>query len=77
MGLLAVMLTAPFIAGRMLATAQAPIAEEKAPELEKIVFIDYGRPRKGSTRKTTKQEEIHSGASGSTNCAATVQANMR
>jgi hypothetical protein len=62
------MLTAPFTAGRMLATAQAPIAEEKAPELEKIVFIDYGRPGKDPPGRQQQQEEedIHSGASGST-----------
>lgn len=66
LGLLAVMLTAPFIAGRMLATAQAPIAEEKAPELEKIVFIDYGRPGKDPPGRQQQEEDIHSGASGST-----------
>lgn len=66
LGLLAVMLTAPFIAGRMLATAQAPIAEEKAPELEKIVFIDYGRPGKDPPGRQQQEDDIHSGASGST-----------
>jgi hypothetical protein len=66
LGLLAVMLTAPFTAGRMLATAQAPIAEEKAPELEKIVFIDYGRPGKDPPGRQQQEDDIHSGASGST-----------
>jgi hypothetical protein len=67
LGLLAAMLTAPFTAGRMLATAQAPIAEEKAPELGKIVFIDYGRPGKDPPgRQQQEEEDIHSGASGST-----------
>jgi hypothetical protein len=66
LGLLAVMLAAPFIMGRILATAQAPIAEEKAPELEKIVFIDYGRPGKDPPGRQQQEEDIHSGASGST-----------
>ena len=68
LGLLAMILSAPFIAGRILATAQAPIAEEKAPELDRIVFIDYGRPGKDPPGRQQQQEEddIHSGASGST-----------
>ena len=65
MGLLAVMLSVPFITGKMHATAQAPIAEEKAPELDTIVFIDYGRPGKDPPGRQ-QQEDIHSGASGST-----------
>jgi Matrixin len=66
-GLLALISAAPLITGRILATAQAPIAEEKAPELDKIVFIDYGRPGKDPPgRQQQKQEDIHSGASGST-----------
>jgi hypothetical protein len=66
-GLLAVTLAAPLISGRMLATAQAPIAEEKAPELEKMVFIDYGRPGKDPPgRQQQEEDDIHSGASGST-----------
>ena len=69
-GLLALMLAAPFTAGKILATAQAPIAEEKAPELEKIVFIDYGRPGKDppgrQQQQQQEQEDIHTGASGST-----------
>ena len=56
-----------FTAGKILATAQAPIAEEKAPELEKIVFIDYGRPGKDPPgRQQQEQQDIHTGASGST-----------
>jgi hypothetical protein len=66
LGLLAVTLAAPFTAGMMLATAQAPIAEEKAPELKKLVFIDYGRPGKDPPGRQQQQEDIHSGASGST-----------
>jgi hypothetical protein len=67
LGLLAVMmLAAPFIAGRTLVMAQAPIAEEKTPELEKIVFIDYGRPGKDPPGRQQQEEDIHSGASGST-----------
>jgi Matrixin len=67
LGLLIVMLPAPFITGRILAIAQAPIAEEKAPELGKIVFIDYGRPGKDPPGRQQQQEEdIHSGASSST-----------
>ncbi len=67
LGLLAMMLSAPLIAGRIVATAQAPIAEERAPELGKIVFIDYGRPGKDPPGRQQQQEEdIHSGASGST-----------
>jgi matrixin len=67
-GLLAVMLVAPFITGKMLAIAQAPIAQEKAPDLDKIVYIDYGRPGKDPPGKQQQQQEddIHSGASGST-----------
>src|SRR5919106_3310175 len=66
LGLLAMILSAPFIAGRILATAQAPIAEEKAPELDRIVFIDYGRPGKDPPGRQQQQEDIHTGASGST-----------
>jgi hypothetical protein len=67
LGLLAVMLAAPLITGRILATAQAPTAEEKAPELDKIVFIHYGRPGKDPPGRQQQQEDdIHSGASGST-----------
>ena len=67
LGLLAVMLSAPLTTGRILATAQAPIAEEKAPELGKIVFIHYGRPGKDPPgRQQQQQEDVHSGASGST-----------
>ena len=67
LGLLAVMLAAPLITGGTLATAQAPIAEEKAPELDKLVFIHYGRPGKDPPgRQQQQQEDIHSGASGST-----------
>ena len=40
LGLFAMMLAAPFITGRILAIAQAPIAEEKAPELDRIVFME-------------------------------------
>ena len=62
------MLAAPLITGRIFATAQAPIAEEKAPELDKIVFIHYGRPGKDPPGRQQQQQEddIHSGASGST-----------
>jgi hypothetical protein len=66
LGLLALTLAAPFIAGRMPARAQAPIAEEKAPELEKIVFIDYGRPGRDLPGRQQQEEDIHSGASGFT-----------
>ncbi len=68
LGLLAVMLAAPLITGGTLATAQAPIAEDKAPELDKIVFIHYGRPGKDPAGRQQQQQEddIHSGASGST-----------
>lgn len=68
MGLVAVTLAAPSTSGRILATAQAPIAEEKAPELEKIVFIDHGRPGKDppGRQQQQQQEDIHTGASGST-----------
>jgi hypothetical protein len=67
LGLLAVMLAAPLMTGRIVATAQAPIAEEKAPELDRIVFIDYGRPGKDPPgRQQQQQEDVHSGASGST-----------
>jgi hypothetical protein len=56
-----------FIAGKILATAQAPIAGERAPELEKIVFIDYGRPgRDPPGRQQQQEEDIHTGASAST-----------
>jgi hypothetical protein len=65
LGLVAVTLAAPSTSGRMLATAQAPIAEEKAPELQKIVFIDYGRPGKDPPGRQ-QQEDVHTGASGST-----------
>ena len=60
------MLAVPFITGRILAIAQAPIAEEKAPELDRIVFIDYGRPGKDPPGRQQQEEDIHSGASGST-----------
>ncbi|MDQ3903164.1 MAG: matrixin family metalloprotease [Thermoproteota archaeon] len=61
------MLAAPLMTGRIIATAQAPIAEEKAPELKKIVFIDYGRPGKDPPgRNHQQQEDIHSAASSST-----------
>jgi hypothetical protein len=66
LGLLAMMLAAPFITGRILAIAQAPIAEEKAPELDRIVFIDYGRPGRDPPGRQQQQEDIHTGASGST-----------
>jgi Matrixin len=67
LALLLVTLATPFTAEMMIATAQAPIAQEKAPELEKIVFIDYGRPGKDPPGKQQQQEEdIHSGASSST-----------
>jgi hypothetical protein len=66
LGLLAVILVAPSTSGRILAIAQAPIAEEKAPELQKIVFIDYGRPGKDPPGRQQEQEDIHTGASGST-----------
>jgi hypothetical protein len=66
LGLLAMMLAAPFITGRILAIAQAPIAEEKAPELDRIVFIDYGRPGKDPPGRQQQEEDIHTGASGST-----------
>jgi hypothetical protein len=93
LGLLAVMLSAPLIMGRIVATAQAPIAQELlddaipeiataqapiaqellddarqeiAPVLEKIVFIDYGRPGKDPPGRQQQQEDIHSGASSST-----------
>jgi hypothetical protein len=49
----------------MLATAQAPIAQEKGQELSKIVFIDYGKPGKDPPGKQ-QQEDIHTGASTST-----------
>ena len=68
LGLLAVMLAAPLITGGTLATAQAPRAEEKAPELDRLVFIHYGRPGKDppGRQQQQQQEDIHSGASGST-----------
>ncbi len=67
LALLSVTLAVPFTAGMMLATAQAPIAQEKAPELKKIVFIDYGRPGKDPPGRQQQQEEdIHSGASSFT-----------
>ena len=65
-GMLSVTLAAPFTAGMILAAAQAPIAEEKAPELKKIVFIDYGRPGKDPAGRQQQEEDIHTGASGST-----------
>ena len=59
---------APFTAGIMLATAQAPITGEKAPELQKIVFIDYGKPGRDPPGRQQQQAEddIHTGASGCT-----------
>jgi hypothetical protein len=68
LGLSAAVLAAlpPFTAGRMLATAQAPIVEEIAPELEKIVFIDYGRPGRDPPGRQQQEEDIHTGASAST-----------
>jgi hypothetical protein len=63
-----VTLVATFTVGKIPASAQAPIAEEKAPELQKIVFIDYGRPGKDPPGRQQQEEEedIHTGASGST-----------
>jgi hypothetical protein len=63
--MLSVTLAAPFTSGMILAVAQAPIAEEKAPELNKIVFIDYGRAGKEPPGRQ-QQEDIHTGASTST-----------
>ena len=65
--------------GIIFATAQAPIAEEKATELQKIVFIDYGKPGRDPPGRQQEQEKkiftverlvlpTH---------AATVQVNMR
>ena len=66
MGMLSVTLATPFTAGMILAAAQAPIAEEKAPDLKKIVFIDYGRPGKEPPGRQQQQQDIHTGASTST-----------
>jgi hypothetical protein len=67
LGLLAASLAAaPITTWRILAIAQAPIAEEKAPELDRIVFIDYGRPGKDPPGRQQQEEDIHTGASGST-----------
>jgi hypothetical protein len=67
LGLLAASLAAaPITAWRIFATAQAPMAQEKGTELQKMVFIDYGRPGKDPPGRQQEQEEIHSGASGST-----------
>jgi hypothetical protein len=64
-GMFSITLAAPFGASLTLAAAQAPIAEEKAPELKKIVFIDYGRPGKDPPGRQ-QQQDIHTGASTST-----------
>ena len=66
LGLLLVTLTAPYSSGTILATAQAPTAQEKGHELSKIVFIDYGRPGKDPPGRQQEQDDIHTGASSST-----------